>query len=102
MAGHRTRISTPQTAASVEASIRTLGFKPEHIRLLLVTHACVDHAGATARFKKLSGAKVAAMDRDFERLFDLGLNWDARWRLREISYRLCFSSPTRVSAFGSD
>jgi glyoxylase-like metal-dependent hydrolase (beta-lactamase superfamily II) len=47
------------------------------IRLLLVTHAGVDHAGTTAHFKKLSGAKVAAMDRDFERLFDLRLNWDA-------------------------
>jgi glyoxylase-like metal-dependent hydrolase (beta-lactamase superfamily II) len=45
--------------------------------LLLVTHARVDHAGATAHFKKLSGAKVAGMDRDFERLFDLRLNWDA-------------------------
>ena len=54
-----------------------LGFKPEDIRLLLVTHAHVDHAGATAHFKKLSGAKVAGMDRDFERLFDLRLNWDA-------------------------
>jgi hypothetical protein len=43
----------PQTAASVEASIRKLGLK------------------------KLSGAKVAGMDRDFERLFDLRLNWDA-------------------------
>jgi hypothetical protein len=55
----------------------TLGFKPEHIRLLPVTRARVDRAGATARFKKRSGAKVAAMDRDFERLFDLRLNWDA-------------------------
>jgi len=54
-----------------------LGFKPEDIRLLLVTHAHVDHVGATAHFKKLSGAKVAGMDRDFERLFDLRLNWDA-------------------------
>jgi metallo-beta-lactamase class B len=67
----------PQTAASIEASIRKLGFKPEDIRLLLVTHARVDHAGAIARFKKPSGAKVAAMDRDFERFFDLRLNWDA-------------------------
>jgi metallo-beta-lactamase class B len=67
----------PQTAASVEASIRKIGFKPEDIRLPLVTHARVDHAGATAHFKMLSGAKVAAMDRDFERLFDLRLNWDA-------------------------
>jgi glyoxylase-like metal-dependent hydrolase (beta-lactamase superfamily II) len=54
-----------------------LGFKPEDIRLLLVTHAHVDHAGATAHFGKLSSAKIAGIDRDFERLFDLRLNWDA-------------------------
>ncbi len=53
------------------------GYKPEDIRLLFGTHAHVDHAGATAHFEKLSGAKVAVMDSDFERLFNLRLNWDA-------------------------
>ena len=58
----------PQNAGDFEASIRRLGFKPEDIKLLLITHAHVDHAGTTAHFKKLSGAKVAVMDRDFEHL----------------------------------
>lgn len=58
----------PSSAGDFEASIRKLGFKPEDIRLLLITHAHIDHAGTTAHFKKLSGATVAVMDRDFEHL----------------------------------
>jgi metallo-beta-lactamase class B len=58
----------PQSGHDVEASIRKLGFKPEDIRLLLITHAHIDHAGTTAYFKKLSGAPVAVMARDFAAL----------------------------------
>ena len=54
----------PGSAKDVEASIRKLGFKPEEIRLLLITQAHCDHAGTTAYFKKLSKAKAAVMDRD--------------------------------------
>jgi metallo-beta-lactamase class B len=56
----------PGSAKDVEASIRKLGFKPEDIRLLLITHAHCDHAGTTAYFKKLSKgkAKAVVMDRD--------------------------------------
>jgi metallo-beta-lactamase class B len=54
----------PGSAKDVEASIRKLGFKPEEIRLLLITHAHIDHAGTTAYFKKLSKAKAVVMDRD--------------------------------------
>lgn len=56
----------PNSAKDIEASIRTLGFKPADIRLLLSTQAHVDHVGTTAHFKKLSGATVAVMDRDCE------------------------------------
>lgn len=55
----------PSSARDLEASIRALGFKPEDIRLLLLTHAHVDHAGTTAYFKRLSDATVAVMARDF-------------------------------------
>lgn len=55
----------PGSARDIEASIRKLGFKPEEIRLLLITHAHIDHAGTTAYFKKLSKAKAAVMDRDY-------------------------------------
>jgi glyoxylase-like metal-dependent hydrolase (beta-lactamase superfamily II) len=54
----------PDMAANFEAQVRKLGFKPTDIKLLLLTHAHIDHAGTTAYFKKLSGAKLAIMDRD--------------------------------------
>lgn len=37
----------PGDAATVEASIRELGRRPEDVRAVLVTHAHVDHIGAT-------------------------------------------------------
>jgi len=55
----------PRSAAMFDESIRKLGFRPEDIRLLLITHAHIDHAGTTAHFKEISGARVAVMDRDF-------------------------------------
>jgi metallo-beta-lactamase class B len=58
----------PASAKDIESSIRKLGFKPEDIRFLLITHAHVDHAGTTAYFKRLSDATLAVMARDFENL----------------------------------
>ena len=58
----------PMSARDFEASIRKLGFKPEEIRLLLITHAHIDHAGTIAHFKTLSNAEVVVMDREFELL----------------------------------
>jgi len=54
----------PGSAKDVEASIRKLGFQPEDIRWVLITHAHADHAGTTAYFKKLAKAKGAVMERD--------------------------------------
>src|SRR5262245_39991633 len=50
----------PQSAARIEANIRTLGFKVEHIKLIVNSHAHYDHAGGIARLQRDSGAKVAA------------------------------------------
>jgi metallo-beta-lactamase class B len=48
--------SVPQIAGN----IRSLGFRPEDIRLILNSHAHFDHAAGIAPLHKLSGAKVAA------------------------------------------
>jgi metallo-beta-lactamase class B len=56
------------SAKDIEASIRKLGFQPEDIRMLLITHAHVDHAGTTAYFKRLSDATFAVMARDLENM----------------------------------
>lgn len=51
----------PKAGPMIEESIRKLGFKPEDIKIILVSHAHIDHAGALAYFKKLTGAQVAVM-----------------------------------------
>jgi metallo-beta-lactamase class B len=58
----------PPSAPLIEASIRKLGFKPEDIKLLLITHAHVDHVGTLAHFKRLTNANIAAMEGDVELL----------------------------------
>jgi metallo-beta-lactamase class B len=50
----------PQTAALIDAHIRTLGFRTEDIRLIVNSHAHFDHAGGIAAIQRLSGATVAA------------------------------------------
>jgi metallo-beta-lactamase class B len=57
-----------EAAPLIDASIRKLGFKPEEIRQLLITHAHFDHVGTLAHFKALSGAPVAVMAADIELL----------------------------------
>jgi len=54
----------PGAAPLVEASIRKLGFKPEDVRFILVSHAHFDHVGSLAALKKITGARVAAMAGD--------------------------------------
>lgn len=52
------------SADDIEDSIRKAGFDPQDIRILLTTHAHVDHAGTLAHFKELTGALVETMDGD--------------------------------------
>jgi metallo-beta-lactamase class B len=58
----------PGSAATIEASVRKLGYKPEDIKILLSNHAHCDHVGTLADLKKLTGATVAAMGRDVDLL----------------------------------
>ena len=50
--------STPLIRSNIEA----LGFKLSDIKLLMVTHAHVDHVAAMAEVKRSTGAKMLAMD----------------------------------------
>jgi metallo-beta-lactamase class B len=54
----------PSSGPMMAESIRKLGFKPEEIKLMINGHAHVDHAGAFAFFKQLSGAQMAVMKDD--------------------------------------
>lgn len=61
----------PGSGPMIEASIRKLGFKPEEIKILLVGHAHIDHAGGHAYLKKISGAKNCVI-REEKDLFESG------------------------------
>jgi metallo-beta-lactamase class B len=54
----------PSSGPMMVDSIKKLGFKPEDIKLMINGHAHIDHAGAFAFFKKLSGAQMAVMKDD--------------------------------------
>jgi metallo-beta-lactamase class B len=45
----------PESAATILDNVRTLGFKPEEIRILLSTHAHIDHAGGRPSSRRRPG-----------------------------------------------
>lgn len=52
----------PPSGEMIEASVRKLGFDPQDIQLLIVSHGHVDHVGALAYIQRISGARVLAME----------------------------------------
>jgi metallo-beta-lactamase class B len=58
----------PETAGQVLGNVRTLGFDPRQIRILLNSHAHFDHAGGLAEIKRATGAALVASDKDAELL----------------------------------
>ena len=50
----------PESADGIAANIRRLGFRLADVKLLLVNHAHMDHAGGLARLKTLTGARLLA------------------------------------------
>jgi metallo-beta-lactamase class B len=50
----------PQSAPSIDAHIRALGFKTEDVKLIVNSHAHFDHAGGINALQRASGAQVAA------------------------------------------
>jgi metallo-beta-lactamase class B len=55
-----------RTAPMVLANLRKLGLNPGSVRILLNTHAHVDHAAGLAQIKSETGAKLYASPRDAE------------------------------------
>lgn len=48
----------PQSAALIDANIRSIGFDPLNIKAILVSHAHFDHSGGVAALQRLSRANV--------------------------------------------
>jgi len=90
----------PSSAKDIEASVRALGFKPQDIKILLITHAHIDHAGTVAHFKKLApAATVAVMDGDAEILESGGRSDPVYGKFRSLHYAAVH--PDRVLKDGS-
>lgn len=60
-----------KSVPDVESNIRTLGFRPNQIKLILATHAHYDHAEGLARLKRDSGALFASSAGD-RRAYETG------------------------------
>src|SRR4051812_40427189 len=54
----------PGSEQLIEDSIRKLGFKTSDIKLLLITHAHMDHVGTLAHFKNATHAPLIVMPPD--------------------------------------
>ena len=54
----------PESAAPIEANIKTLGFDIKDVKIILNSHAHFDHAGGLAKLKRDSGAKLIASEAD--------------------------------------
>lgn len=50
----------PQSAPQIAGNIRSLGYRVEDLKWIVVSHAHYDHAGGVAALARLSGAKVGA------------------------------------------
>jgi hydroxyacylglutathione hydrolase len=54
----------PDTEGAVEKALQSRGMSWHDIRLIVVTHAHIDHAGNAARLRELTGAPVCAHEGD--------------------------------------
>lgn len=64
----------PGSAPLIEANIRTLGFEPNDIKWIAISHAHCDHAGDVAALAAATGAEVLAGAGDVELLARGGLD----------------------------
>lgn len=53
-----------ETVPMIRKNVETLGFKMKDVKILLNSHAHVDHAGGLAAIKKQTGAKLAVSQAD--------------------------------------
>jgi len=62
------------TVPRIQASVSQLGFKLTDIKIVLNSHAHLDHAGGDARMKQLTGAQLMASEADAALLASGGTN----------------------------
>lgn len=60
----------PESLYLLVASIYKLGYRPEDIKHILISHAHFDHCGAAASMKKLTGAQLWLSEQDYRFMKD--------------------------------
>lgn len=65
----------PGDAERIKTAFAVLGYTPEKIRYLLITHGHLDHTGSLAELKKISGAQVVAGIKDVPYIEGLRKSW---------------------------
>jgi len=68
----------PETASQIRKNLETLGFSIDQVKILLNSHAHVDHAGGLAELKRASGARLVASEGDAP-LLEAGGRGDFAW-----------------------
>lgn len=58
--------NTPQSPPQIRKSVEALGFHWKDIRVLLISHAHVDHAGGAAAIRRQTGATLEVMEGDVD------------------------------------
>lgn len=56
--------SFPETVPLIKASIESLGFKFQDVKILLTSHAHGDHVAGTAKLREFTAARIYVMDGD--------------------------------------
>ncbi len=56
----------PGSESKIEKALKNRGLSFKNIKLIVITHAHVDHAGSAARLRELSGAPIVAHEGDLK------------------------------------
>ena len=87
----------PDTVPIIQRGVEQLGFRLTDIRIILSSHAHVDHAGGHALMKKLTGARVVASAADARLLGSGGADDFLPWPKDLLAY-----APVTVDATVAD
>jgi glyoxylase-like metal-dependent hydrolase (beta-lactamase superfamily II) len=90
-------------ASRILRQVRRLGYQPRDVRLILLTHVHVDHAGSAAELRRLTGAPIAAHRGDAHialagrHTMPLGRGWagvSSKWLVEKSGVELKFEAFT--------
>ena len=93
--------SYERTVPFIRGSIEKLGYKFSDVKILLTSHAHVDHVAGTAEVVKQTGAKVYVMDADEEIVRTGGegdFNYNVKWPPARVDHILHDKEEVKLGA----